>query len=120
MSATETHLRTYVHLTHLVSIARGDIPPGYVEVETTMLAPGLRDVIKHLREQDEIHWKTRRGLLAEREALVDALRECVAAYVDVDHANTYTSDDTLSVVKANERIRAAQVKARAALTKADA
>ena len=57
-------------------------------------------------------------LIAAAPELAEALQECVAAYVAVDHANTYTSDDVLSIVKANERIRAAQTKARAALAKA--
>lgn len=57
-------------------------------------------------------------LIAAAPDMAEALTECVAAYVAVDHANTYTSDDTLSIVKANERIRAAQDKARSALAKA--
>src|ERR1700675_3155168 len=56
-------------------------------------------------------------LIAAAPDMVEALRECVASYVAVDHANTYTSDDTLSIVKANERIRAAQTMARATLAK---
>jgi len=57
-------------------------------------------------------------LIAAAPALLEALRECVAAYVDVDHANTYTSDDVLSVVKANERIRTSVTAAREIIAKA--
>lgn len=57
-------------------------------------------------------------LIAASPELAEALQECVAAYVDVDHAATYRPDDARACVRANERIRAAQVKARAVLKKA--
>lgn len=47
--------------------------------------------------------------------LAEALQECLAA---LDYANTLGSNETLALVKANERIQAAQKKAKEALSKA--
>lgn len=65
----------------------------------------------------ELHVANAR-LIAASPELGESLREMVAAYVDVQHANTYTSDDVLTIVKANERTQAAVKAARAALAKA--
>jgi hypothetical protein len=45
--------RSYVRVTDLVTTTDGKCPDGYVEVETTMLAPGLRDLLNRTRTDKE-------------------------------------------------------------------
>lgn len=42
---------TYAPIKELVTTTGGKCPDGYIEVETTMLAPGLRDLLQRLQGQ---------------------------------------------------------------------
>jgi hypothetical protein len=98
-------MKTFVNLVHLVTTKDGKCPDGYVEVETVLEAPMLRDLLRRAQEQDEVHWKTRRSLLICIEELHETLEGLYRDNIDYLTLNNLGGYDNHWLVMARKVLK---------------